>query len=160
MTGTLTVETPTDNEIVMTRRFDAPRELVYEAMTNPEHIRRWYGWSTWTMTVCEADFRPGGRYRFVTRGPEGQEVPFTGECLEAVRPERVVYTEIYDVEPFNQGEPAVITTTFEEEEGRTKVTITSRFADKTVRDAVLETGMEHGAAHSYDRLAELLRTLS
>ena len=160
MSATLTVATPTDNEIVMTRTFDAPRELVYEAMTNPEHIRRWWGWSHWTMTVCEADFRPGGTYRFVSRGPEGQEVPFTGTCLEAVRPERLVFTEIYDVEPFNRGEPAVVTTTFEAADGKTKVTITSRYADKTVRDAVLQSGMETGAAHSYDRLAELLESLA
>ena len=159
MTSTLTVETPTDNEIVMTRLFDAPRELVYEAMTNAEHIRRWWGWSFWTMPVCEADFRPGGTYRFLGRGPDGQEVPFKGECLEAEPPERVVYTEIYDVAPFNQGEPAVITTTFEDLGGRTKVTVTSRYSDRTVRDAVLQSGMESGAAHSYDRLAELLTTL-
>ena len=160
MSATLTVATPTDNEIVMTRIFDAPRELVYEAMTNPEHIRQWWGWSHWTMTVCEADFTPGGTYRFVSRSPEGQEVPFTGTCLEAARPERVVFTEIYDVEPFNQGEPAVVTTTFEAVDGRTKVTVTSRYADRTVRNAVLQSGMETGAAHSYDRLAELLKSLA
>jgi uncharacterized protein YndB with AHSA1/START domain len=159
MTATLTVATPNDTEIVMTRTFDAPRELVYEAMTNPEHIQRWWGWSHWTMPVCEADFRPGGSYRFVGRGPEGQEVPFKGTCLEAVRPERLVYTEIFDVEPFNQGEPSVVTTTFEEVDGKTTVTVVSRYSDKNVRDAVLQSGMETGAAHSYDRLADLLTTL-
>ncbi len=159
MTATLTVATPTDTEIQMTRTFDAPRELVFEAMTNPEHIRQWWGWSHWTMTVCDVDLRPGGTYRYVSRGPEGQEVPFTGTYLDIVRPERIVFTEIYDVEPFNLGEPSVVTSTFEESDGKTRVTTTARYSDKGVRDAVLQSGMETGAAHSYDRLADLLKTL-
>lgn len=159
MSASLTVATPNDTEIVMTRIFDAPRELVFEAMTNPEHVRGWWGWSHWTMPVCEADVRPGGSYRYVSRSPEGQEVPFKGTYLEVVRPERLVHTEIFDVEPFNQGEPSVVTTTFEESDGKTKVTITGRYSDKNVRDAVLQSGMETGAAHSYDRLAALLPTL-
>ncbi len=159
MPATLEVTTPTDREIVMTRTFDAPRELVFEAMTQPEHIRKWWGWSNWTMTVCDVDFRVGGRYRYVSRSPEGDEVPMTGTYREIVPPERVVFTEIYDVAPFNQGEPATITTLFEEHDGKTTITVTSLFSEKAVRDAVLETGMETGAAHSYDRLAELLKTL-
>ena len=160
MTPTMTVATPTDRDIVLTREFDAPRELVWEAMTRPEHIRRWWGWRHWTMTTCENDLRPGGRYRYVSRSPEGQEVPMTGTNLEVVRPERIVFTEIYDVAPFNQMEPATVTTEFEDLGGkRTRITVTATYPSREVRDTVLQTGMDKGAAHSYDRLAELLTTL-
>ncbi|HEX6548809.1 MAG TPA: SRPBCC family protein [Candidatus Dormibacteraeota bacterium] len=161
MTPTLSVETPTDNEIVMTREFSAPRGLVFKAMTQAEHIREWWGWSDWTMPVCEMDCRPGGSYRFLGRGPNGEEVPFKGDVLEVEEPSRIVYTEIFDVAPYNQGEPSVVTTVFEDLGGsRTRIVVTCRYENKMVRDAVLETGMERGAAHSYDRLADLLERIS
>lgn len=159
MTATLTVETPTDREIVMTRHFDAPRDLVWEAMTKPEHIKRWWGWSHWTMFRCDVDLQVGGTYYYNARSPEGQEVPMTGTFLEIEPSERIVFTEIYDVAPFNEGEPARVTATFAEEGGRTKLTLTSVLPSREVRDGILATGMESGASHSYDRLAELLKTL-
>jgi uncharacterized protein YndB with AHSA1/START domain len=156
---TLQVTTPTDREIVMTRVFDAPRDLVFEAWTKPEHVRHWWGLRSSTMVLCEADVRPGGSWRYVTTAQDGAEVPFTGVYQEVTPPERLVYTEIYDVEPFNSGDPAVNTVTFTEQEGRTLTTTTTVYPTKEVRDFVLGTGMEHGAAESYDRLAELLQRL-
>jgi uncharacterized protein YndB with AHSA1/START domain len=158
--NTLQVTTPSDREIVLTRAFDAPRDLVFEAWTNPEHVRHWWGLRSATMLLCEADVRPGGSWRYVTTAQDGAEVPFTGVYSEVTPPERLVYTEIYDVEPFNSGDPAVNTVTFVEEEGRTVVTTTTVYPTKEVRDFVLGTGMEVGAAESMDRLAELLTTLS
>jgi uncharacterized protein YndB with AHSA1/START domain len=154
------VSTPSDREIAITRAFDAPRDLVFEAWTNPEHVRHWWGWRTSTMIHCEADVRPGGSWRYVTREENGTEVPFTGVYQEVTRPERLVHTEVYDVEPFNSGDPAVVTVMFEEEAGRTTVTVTSLYPTKEVRDIVLGSGMEAGAAESYDRLAERLATLA
>jgi uncharacterized protein YndB with AHSA1/START domain len=156
--NTLQVTTPSDREIVMIRAFDAPRDLVFEAWTNPEHVRHWWGLRSSTMVFCEADVRPGGSWRYVTREGDGVEVPFTGVYQEITAPERLVYTEMYDVEPFNSGDPAVNTVTFTEEGGGTLVTVTTVYPTKEVRDFVLGTGMETGAAESYDRLAELLQS--
>jgi uncharacterized protein YndB with AHSA1/START domain len=156
---TLKVATPSDREIVLTRAFDAPRDLVFEAWTKPEHVRHWWGWRSSTMVQCEADVRPGGSWRYVTREANGVEVPFTGVYQEVVPPERLVHTEIYDVEPFNQGDPAITTVTFSEEAGRTTVTVTTLYSTKEIRDSVIGSGMEVGAAESYDRLAEHLRAL-
>jgi uncharacterized protein YndB with AHSA1/START domain len=158
--NTLQVTTPSDREIVLTRAFDAPRDLVFEVWTNPEHVRQWWGPRSSTMVLCEAEVRPGGSWRYVNTAEDGAEVPFTGVYREITPPERLVYTEMYDVEPFNSGDPAVNTVTFTEEGGRTLVTVTTVYPTKEVRDFVLGTGMEVGAAESYDRLAERLATLS
>jgi uncharacterized protein YndB with AHSA1/START domain len=157
---TLQVTTPSDREVVFTRAFEAPRELVFEAWTNPEHVRHWWGLRGSTMVLCEADVRPGGSWRYVTTAEDGAEVPFTGVYQEVTPPERLVYTEMYDVEPFNSGDPAVNTATFTQEEGGTLVTVTTVYPSKEVRDFALSTGMEAGAAESYDRLAEHLTTLA
>lgn len=157
---TLQVTTPSDLEIVMTRAFDAPRDLVFEVWTKPEHVRHWWGLRSSSMIHCEADVRPGGSWRYVTREENGDEVPFRGVYREVTPPERLVYTEIYDVEPFNTGDPAVNTVTFTEEDGRTIMTCTTLCPSKEVRDYILGTGMEVGAAESYDRMAEHLKTLA
>jgi uncharacterized protein YndB with AHSA1/START domain len=154
------VTTPSDREVVLTRAFDAPRELVFEAWTNPEHVRHWWGLRESTMLLCEADVRPGGSWRYVTTAQDGAEVPFTGVYQDVAPPDRLVYTEMYDVEPFNSGDPAVNTVTFTPAEGGTLVTVTTVYPSKEVRDFVLSTGMEAGAAESYDRLAEHLTTLA
>jgi uncharacterized protein YndB with AHSA1/START domain len=158
--NTLQVSTPSDREIVMSRAFDAPRALVFEAWTRPEHVRHWWGLRSSTMLVCEAEVRPGGSWRYVTTASDGAEVPFTGVYQEVTPPERLVYTEVYDVEPFNTGDPAVNTAIFTEEEGRTLVTVTTVYPTKEVRDFVLGTGMEGGAAESMDRLVEHLKTMA
>lgn len=157
---TLQVTTPSDLEIVMTRAFDAPRDLVFEVWTKPEHVRHWWGLRSSSMIHCEAEVRPGGSWRYVTREENGDEVPFRGVYREVTPPERLVYTEIYDVEPFNTGDPAVNTVTFTEEDGRTIMTCTTLCPSKEVRDYMLGTGMEVGAAESYDRLAEHLKTVA
>jgi uncharacterized protein YndB with AHSA1/START domain len=157
---TLQITTPSDREIAMTRAFDAPRELVFEAWTNPQHVRHWWGPRSATIVTCEADVRPGGAWRYVTRSESGEVAPFTGVYQEVTPPERVVHTEIYDVEPFNQGDPAVTTVTFTEEDGRTLVTSVTLFPSRDVRDAVLQSGMETGAAELCDRLDEHLRTIA
>lgn len=157
---TLQVTTPSDLEIVMTRGFDAPRDLVFEVWTKPEHVRHWWGLRSSSMIHCEADVRPGGSWRYVTREENGDEVPFRGVYREVTPPERLVYTEIYDVEPFNTGDPAVNTVTFTEEDGRTIMTCTTLCPSKEVRDYILGSGMEIGAAETYDRLAEHIKTLA
>lgn len=156
---TLQITTPSDREIVMTRAFDAPPDLVFEAWTNPEHVRHWWGGGGDAILVCEAEVRPGGTWRYVTTGPEGAEVPFSGEYREVSPPDRLVYTEMYDIAPFNTGEPAVNTVKFTEDGGRTLMTCVTIYPDKAIRDFVLQSGMESGAIVSMDRLAERLATL-
>jgi uncharacterized protein YndB with AHSA1/START domain len=149
--------TPTDREIVLTRLFDAPRRLVFEAMTRPEHVKRWWGCldERYSMPVCEIDLRPGGAWRFVGRGPEG-EYTFYGVYREIVSPERLVFTEIFA--PFPDVE-SLVTSVFAEEGGKTRLTMTALYPSIEVRDTVLKTGMTRGAGISYDRLEDLVHEL-
>ena len=149
--------TPSDREITLTRLFDAPRRLVFEAMSKPEHVRRWWGIldDQHSVTVCEIDLRVGGAWRFVGRGPRG-EYGFHGVYREIAPPERVVFTEIYD--PFPDAE-SVVTSVLTEEAGKTRLTVTALYPSLDVRDMVLKTGMEKGAAISYDRLEEVAQEL-
>jgi uncharacterized protein YndB with AHSA1/START domain len=151
-TGALKVTTPTDREIMMTRVFDAPRRMVFEAFSKPELLKRWFGPRGWTLVTCEVDFRVGGGFRFVLRGPDGQEMGMRGVYKEIAPPERSVHMESYDDYP---GESQV-TGVLVEQGGKTTLTTTVLYPSKQVRDAVLQSGMEHGAAESYDRLAEML----
>ena len=152
-TGTLTVTTPSDCEIVMTRVFDAPRDLVFDAFTKPELLKRWFGGRRASLVVCEVDLRVGGGFRFVLRGPDGRDMGMRGVYREIARPERSVHVETFDDFP---GADAVITTTLVEHAGKTTLTATIVYPSKEVRDAVIQSGMEHGAAESYDKLAEVL----
>ena len=151
-TGTLQVTTPTDREIVLTRVFDAPRDLVWEAFTQPELLKKWFGPRGWSLSVCDVDLRVGGGFRFVMRGPEGQEMGMRGIYRELSRPARSVHVESFDDYP---GE-SVVTSVFTEQNGKTTLTATVEYPSREVRDIVISTGMEHGAAESYDKLAELL----
>ena len=153
-TGTLKVTTPSDREIVLTRVFDAPRRLVFEAFTKPELLKRWFGPRGWSLVVCEVDLKVGGTFRFVLRGPDGKEMGMRGVYREIVPPERSVHTESFDDYP---GESQV-TAVFVEQAGKTTLTATVLYPSQEVRDAVIKSGMEHGAAESYDRLAELLQS--
>jgi uncharacterized protein YndB with AHSA1/START domain len=154
-TGALKVTTPSDREIAMTRGFDAPRKLVFDAWTKPELLKRWLGvFGGWSMDVCEVDLKVGGRYRFVWRGPDGTKMGMGGVYREVVPGERLVATEKFD-DPWYEGE-AVDTTVFVEQGGKTTVTTTVRYASQEVRDAVLKSPMESGVAKSYDALEELL----
>jgi uncharacterized protein YndB with AHSA1/START domain len=152
--ATFQVTTPSDREIRMTRLFDAPRRLVFEAMSKPEHVRRWWGIlnDEHSVTVCEIDLRPGGAWRFVGRGPKG-EYAFYGVYREVNAPARVVFTEIYA--PFPDGE-SVVTSVLTEERGKTRLTVTASYPSLEVRDMVIGTGMAKGAAISYDRLEDLV----
>ncbi len=154
---TFAVSTPSDTEIRMTRLFDAPRHLVFKAMCEPEHIRQWWGnlGEGYSVPVCEVDLRVGGAWKFVNRHPKGDAV-FYGVYREIAAPDRVVFTEIY--EPFPDAE-SVVTAVFTEEQGKTRLTATVRYPSREVRDMVLETGMEKGAALSYDRLDEVASRL-
>jgi uncharacterized protein YndB with AHSA1/START domain len=151
-TGSLQVTTPTDREIALTRVFDAPREMVFDAFTKPELLKRWFGPRGWSLVVCEVDLRVGGGFRFVLRGPEGKQMGMRGIYREIVAPERSVHMESFDDYP---GESQV-TTVLVEQGGRTMLTATVLYPSKEIRDIVIQSGMEHGAAESYDKLAELL----
>jgi uncharacterized protein YndB with AHSA1/START domain len=147
---------PSDLEIVLTREFDAPRELVFKAFTDPELIPKWWGLRNSTTIVDTMEVRPGGAWRYISRGQNGEEYAFRGEYLEVVPPERIVQT--FEFEPM-PGHIVTDSATFEERDGKTILTSTSTFDTKEERDGMIETGMESGAAESYDRLEELLATL-
>ncbi|HTS63238.1 MAG TPA: SRPBCC family protein [Candidatus Acidoferrales bacterium] len=155
--GSFNVSTPSDCEIRLTRLFDAPRQLVFEAMTRPEHVRQWWGrlGEGYSVPVCEIDFRPGGKWRFVNRHPGG-EAAFYGEYREIDPPGRVVFTEIF--EPFPDS-VSVVTAELSEEDGQTRLVATVRYPSLQVRDMVMGSGMARGAGISYDRLEDLLAQL-
>jgi len=142
----------------MTRLFDAPRQLVFEAMNKPEHVRRWWGIldEHHSVVVCEIDFRPGGKWKFTGRGPRG-DVTFYGVYREIDAPGRVVFTEIF--EPFPDAE-SVVTALLTEEGGKTRLTISAVYPSREVRDTVVGTGMAEGAAISYDRLEDVVTELA
>ena len=152
--ATFKVTTPSDREIRLTRLFNAPRHLVFEAMTKPEHVRRWWGnlGEGYSVPVCDIDLRPGGAWRFVNRHPKG-EVAFSGKYMEIVPPSRLVFTEVMEPYP----EPgSVVTTEYTEENGQTRLTATCRYPSQEIRDMVVGSGMERGAGLSYDRLDDLV----
>ena len=154
---TFKVTTPSEQEIRLTRLFDAPRQLVFEAMSKPEHVRRWWGQlgEGYSVPVCEIDLRPGGRWRFVNRHPKG-EAAFHGEYREITPPSRIVFTEIF--EDFPDG-VSVVTAELTDEGGKTRLTATVRYPSKDVRDMVMASGMATGAGISYDRLEDLVAEL-
>ena len=153
----LEVTTPSATEVRMTRVFDAPRALVFEAMTKPEHVKEWWGrlGEGYSVPVCEIDLCVGGKWRFVNRHPKG-EVTFYGEYKEIAPPGRLVFTEIFAEHPDN---PSIVTTVFSEEGTKTRMIVTVDYGSKEVRDVVLGTGMARGAGISYDRLDDLVRKL-
>jgi uncharacterized protein YndB with AHSA1/START domain len=154
--GTLTVTTPTDRQIVLTRVFDAPRRLVFDAFTRPELLRRWFGARGWNLVVCEIDLRVDGGWRFVSRGPDGARMGQGGVYREIVPPDRLAYTEVFDDQSY-PGE-SLIDHDFVEQGGRTTLTSTLLYATREGRDTVLRYPMARGVGESYERLAELLRS--
>ena len=153
----LMVSTPSDREIVMTRVFDAPRDLVFEAHSSCEHLSKWWGPRRYEMSFCDVDFREGGAWRMVHRGADGQEFGFHGEFREIVRPERITWTFEFEGMP---GHVSVDTVTFEERDGKTTIRATSVFDTVEDRDGMLQSGMEEGAAETYERLDEYLEELA
>jgi uncharacterized protein YndB with AHSA1/START domain len=156
-TGTLNVTLPSDREIRLTRVFNAPRSLLFEAMSKPEHMTQWWGPREYTTTVTAMDFRVGGTYRFLSRAADGTEFGFRGEYREIVPPERVVQTFEFEGMP---GHISVETMTLDERDGKTTLTTTSVFASVEDRDGMLQSGMEKGAGETYDRLEEFVQTLA
>lgn len=159
MKNTLQITTPSDREIVFTRLFNAPRNLVFDAFTKPALIQRWLlGPPGWTMPVCEFDAHVGGKFRYVWRNAEGHDMGMGGVIREFVPPERLVCTEIFDVD-WTGGE-TLGTLLFTERDGQTMLTQTVLYSSREARDGALKTGMEQGMAFSYDRLEETLLSAS
>ena len=154
-TDALKVTTPTEREIAMTRLFDAPRQLVFDALTKPELFTRWLlGPPGWSLPVCQIDLKVGGASRFVWRSAQGTDMGMRGVYREITPPERIVHTELFD-EDWTGGE-TLVTNVLAEQGGQTMLTLTVRYRSREARDAALKTGMAQGVAASYDRLAELL----
>ncbi len=151
----LQVSTPSDRDIAMTRVFEAPRRLVFDAYTKPELLKRWLGvGGGWSLAVCEIDLKVGGTYRYVWRNTNGAELGMGGTYREVVTPERLVTTERFD-QPWYEGE-CIGTVTFVERAGKTTMTMNLRYDSKAIRDAVLQSPMKEGIARGFDALAGLL----
>ena len=158
-TNQLKVTLPTDTTILLEREFDAPRHLVWDAMTKPEYVRQWWGPRGSSLSSCEIDLRVGGEWRYVNKMPDGSEHPFRGVYREIKPVERLSYTWIYDVAPFNQ-HVAIETVELEERDGRTYSVTTVQHESKEARDGHVNSGMEGGATETLDRLEELLATMA
>ena len=156
MKNTLKVTTPNDFDIVITREFDAPRRLVWDAHTRPELVQKWLlGPPGWTMPICEIDLKVGGKYRYVWHSDKkNKDMEMGGEYREITTHEKIVATEWFK-DAWYPGE-AIDTTTFVEQGKKTVLTLTMRLATKEARDGIIATGMESGVAISYDRLDEIL----
>lgn len=150
----LTVTTRDDRDIVLSREFNAPRRMVFDAWTKPKLLMRWYGARGWNLTGCYVDLRVGGRWRFVSQGPDGSIMAQSGVYQAIHAPDRVVYTEKFD----NQSYPGetLVAHVFVERSGKTTVTSTLRYPSRDARDIVLRYPMARGVGESFDRLAELL----
>ncbi|MCW3048220.1 MAG: Activator of Hsp90 ATPase 1 family protein [Solirubrobacterales bacterium] len=153
---TATVTLPTDEQILITREFDAPKHLVYKAWTTPELVTRWWSGRRGKMTIAEIDLRVGGMWRYVMIAEGGLEVAFHGEYREIVPNERIVMTDVYEAMP--DGE-ALVTVTFTENDGRTVLTLLMQLASKEARDMVINSGMEAGVQESWNRLEQVAVSL-
>jgi uncharacterized protein YndB with AHSA1/START domain len=151
--GSAKVTLPSDREIRITRRFDAPAALVFECWTTPEHIRNWWSWESVELVVCENDLRVGGQWRYVTRDEHGTELGWHGTHLEIDAPHRLVSTEVFEGYP--DGE-ATNTMLLIEEAGVTTMDVVVLHQSRENRDGHLQSGMEHGLQHTMDRLERLL----
>lgn len=150
----LTIDLPSDREVTLTRSFDAPRDLVYAAHTQAEHLKHW--WGRGNPLDVEIDFRVGGHYRCVEHAQDGNDYAFRGEYREIVVPERIVQTFEFEGMP---GQVAVETLVFTEQDGRTTITSSTRFDTTAQRDGMIDSGMAQGAAESYAALDRYLATL-
>jgi uncharacterized protein YndB with AHSA1/START domain len=158
--GAATVTLPSDEQILITRQFDAPKHLVYRAWTTPELVKRWWAGQRGETTLVEIDLRVGGRWRYVLVTHQGFEVAFHGTYREIVPDERIVTTEVYEGMPEGEGEPALNIVTFTEVDGRTTLTLLSQLASKHDRDMVLDSGMEGGMQEQMVLLEQVARSLA
>ncbi len=152
--GTLTL--PSDREIVMQRVFDAPAQILFDVWTKPEHVRKWYGVRSTTVTVCDIDLRVGGAWRWVLKTPHGMDVAFSGVFLEIEAPHRFQKTEIFEAMP---GAGAIVTFTFNEKNGQTTLTMTMLFETKEHRAICLKSGLELGVKECYQNMDDLVAAL-
>ena len=159
--GTATVTLPTDEQILITREFEAPKHLVYEAWTTPELVKRWWHAKRGEATIAEIDLRAGGKWRYVMIADDGTEVGFHGEYREIVPNERIVSTEVYEGMPQGDGpeEGTLNTAMFTEADGRTTLTILVEAPSKEIRDAIIDSGMEAGLQDALDLLEEVALSL-
>ena len=160
--GSAILTLPTDEQILITREFDAPKHLVYKAWTTPELVKRWWNAKRGEVTIAEIDLRVGGKWRWVMIADGGFEVGFHGEYLELVPDERIVTTEVYEGLPDGVSEEeggTVNTATFAEAEGRTTLTLLIQAANKTSRDAIIDSGMEAGLQDALDLLEQVVLSL-
>ena len=155
--NTLEISTPSNREVTLTRTFDAPRDFVFRALTEPALLKRWYGPAGWSLIVCDIDLKVGGAWHFVVSRPDGKKIGQLGVYQEIDQPTRIVNTENW--EDWDAGE-CLTTTVLLEHGGRTTLTTTVLFPSQEVRDTVLKSGMARGATESYDKLAECLTSLS
>jgi uncharacterized protein YndB with AHSA1/START domain len=160
--GTATVTLPTDEQILITREFDAPKHLVYRAWTTPELVKRWWNAKRGEVTIAEIDLRVGGRWRYVMVTTEGGfEVGFHGEYREIVPNERIVSTEVFEGMPQGDGpeQGTLNTATFTEADGRTTLTVVVQAPSKEIRDAIIDSGMEAGMQDAMDLLEQVAISL-
>lgn len=156
-TGVSSYSTPNDREVLILRVVDAPRRVVFDAWTKPQHVRKWMlGPEGWTMPVCEIDLRPGGSWHYVWRKSDGTEMDMTGTFREVVPPERLVHTEQWGP----QWPETINTLVLTESGGQTHMALTVTYPSKEARDAALKTGMKDGMDVSYARLDQLLKELA
>ena len=153
--GTATVELPTDEQILITREFDAPKHLVFKAYTTPELVKRWWAGKRGNVTIAEIDLRVGGRWRYVMIADGGFEVAFHGEYREIVPGEKVVFTEVFELPDGSLSEATLNTATFDEAAGRTTLALLTEASSREVRDMILASGMEGGVQEGLDLLEEL-----
>ena len=160
--GTAKVTLPAEDQILITREFDAPKHLVFKAVTTPELVKRWWHANRGEVQIAEIDLRPGGKWRYVSVTPDGMEVGFHGEYLEIVPNERLVSTEVYEGVPQPEDGPeegTVNTITLTERDGRTTLTVLVQAPSKEVRDAIIDSGMEAGMQDAYDLLEQVAISL-
>jgi uncharacterized protein YndB with AHSA1/START domain len=157
--GTAKVTLPADNQILITREFNAPRRLVWKAYTTPDLVKRWWSGQKGTVTSADIDLRVGGRWRYVMVADGGFEVAFRGEFREIVPDERLVNTEIFEGIPDADDHAGLVTVTLTEKDGRTFMDMLSEYRDKTDRDAVIDSGMESGMQESMDALEHVAVSL-
>jgi uncharacterized protein YndB with AHSA1/START domain len=151
------LEMPSDREIVFTRVFNAPRQLVFDAWTKPEHLVSWYGCHISSLIVCEVDLRVGGAYRFVARITDGTEHAISGVYRNIAPPERLVFTQRFNDDPNHE---ALVALQLDERDAKTTMTMTALYRSAEDRQALLDIGVDRGTAESFERLAEHLETMA
>ena len=153
--GSAVLTLPTDTEFLVTREFNAPRHLVWQVLTEPDLIKRWWAGQRGTVTDVTVDLRVGGAWRYVMTANEGFEVAFHGEYREIEAPERMTHTEVFEGMPDGDSEPSLNHYALVEQDGRTTLTVRTVVSSKEVRDMIIATGMEGGMQEAYDLVEEL-----